>query len=129
MIIMDATLRKMDLAFCGSGQHKISPEKFLDTEGAVFLDVRSREETETLRFDLRLFNIEVICLPTEELPDRYHELPRERLIGTFCSSGTRSAWAYIYLLSKGYNVRWIEGGNSELAALLKPGKIWKKTSP
>jgi len=63
------------------------------------------------------------------LPDRYHELPRERLIGTFCSSGTRSAWAYIYLLSKGYNVRWIEGGNGELAALLKPGKISKKISP
>ena len=123
---MDATLRKMDLAFCGSGQHKISPEKFLDTEGAVFLDVRSREETEALRFDLRLFNIEVICLPIEELPDHYHELPRERLIGTFCSSGTRSAWAYIYLLSKGYNVRWIEGGNGELAALLKPGKILKQ---
>ena len=124
---MDTTLKKITLEFCGTGQHKISPEKFLEEKNAIFLDLRSGEEAETLRFDLKLFNIECINIPVDELPDRYPELPKERFIGTFCASGTRSAWAYLYLLSKGYNVRWIEGGNEELAQLLKPGRIQKQT--
>jgi len=124
---MEDTLKKMTLEFCGTGQHKISAEQFLTRENAVFLDTRSREEVETLRFDFRHFNIEVINIPVDELPDRYEELPKDRFIGTFCSSGTRSAWAYIYLLSKGYQVKWIGGGNEDFAALLKPGRIYKQT--
>ncbi len=125
---MDETLRKMTLAFCGTGQHQISAEKFLAKENVIFLDVRSKEETETLRFDFRHFNIKTINIPIDELPDRYHELPRDRFIGTFCSSRTRAGWAYIYLLSKGYNTRWIAAGNEDFAVLLKPGNIFKRTS-
>ena len=124
---MDATLKKMTLAYCGSGLHKISAEKFLEKENALFLDVRAREEVETLRFDFRHFNIETVNIPVDELPDRWEELPRNRFIGAFCSSGTRAAWAYIYLLSKGLDVRWIAAGNEDLAILLKPGKIYKQT--
>lgn len=65
---MDATFKKMDLAFCGSGKHKISAEKFLKSENSIFLDVRSKEEVETLRFNFELFKIETIHIPIEELP-------------------------------------------------------------
>ncbi len=125
---MDTALKKMTPEFCGSGQHKISIEKFLEREGAILLDVRSREEVNALRFDLDLFRISCLNIPIDELPDHYPELPGDRFIGVFCSSGTRSAWAYIYLFSKGYNVRWIEGGNEELARMLKPGRLHKKPS-
>ena len=125
---MEATLKKMDLAFCGSGKHKISVEKFLQSENAIFLDVRSKEEIETLKFNFNLFNIKVVHIPIEELPDRYTELSKDKLIGAFCSSGTRSAWAYIYLMSKGFEKsKWIAGGNEDFAAALKPGAIYKQT--
>jgi len=125
---METTLKKMDLAFCGSGKHKISVEKFLQSENAIFLDVRSKEEVETLTFDFKLFNIKTIHIPIEELPEHLNELPKNKLIGAFCSSGTRSAWAYIYLLSKGFEkVKWIAGGNEEFASAIKPGAVYKRT--
>ncbi len=124
---MEKTLEKMTLAFCGTGQHKISAEKFLETEGSVFLDVRAREETDTLRFDFSLFGIETLRIPVDRLPANLEKIPRDKMIACFCSSGTRSAWAYLYLLSQGYRVKWLEASNEELAGLLKPGRIYKKT--
>jgi rhodanese-related sulfurtransferase len=122
---MDATLKKMNLEFLGTAQHKITAEKFLEKQGSVFLDVRAKEEVDTLRFDFKHFNILTVNIPIDELPNRYKELPKEGFIGTFCSSATRATWAYLYLLDKGYKVRWIETTNEELAAILKPGLILK----
>ena len=124
---MDSTLRKFDLAFLGTGKHKFSDEKFLEKENSIFLDVRSKEEIETLCFNLKYFNIDVINIPINELPDRLNELPKDKIIGTFCSSRTRAAWAYNYLLSKGFDKAiWIDATNESLATLLKPGKIFKR---
>jgi len=115
----------MDLEFLGTAQHKISPENFFETGDSVFLDVRDTKEVETLTFNFKVFGIETLNIPINELPQRLEELSKDKLIACFCSSGTRSAWAYIYLLSKGYNVKWLEASNEDLAALLKPGKIYK----
>jgi len=60
------------------------------------------------------------------LPSRINELPKDKLIGLFCSSGVRSVIAYVYLKSKGYEkVKIIEGGYVQLIEALLPGKIYK----
>ncbi len=122
---MKKALKTMDLEFCGIGKHKISVEKFLETKDAIFLDVRDKKEVETIAFNLEIFGIETLNIPINELPDRLEELSETKLITCFCSSSTRSAWAYIYLFSKGFNVKWLEASNEDLAKLLKPGKIFK----
>ena len=122
---MEQALKKMDLEFCRSGKHKISLEKFFEAQNIVFLDVRDKKEVETMNFNLEIFGIKVLNIPINELPDRLAELPTNKLIACFCSSGTRSAWAYIYLFSKGYDAKWLAATNEDLAKVLKPGKIYK----
>ncbi len=122
---MENTLKQMNLEFCGSGKHKITAEKFLETKNTLFLDVRDKKEVEAITFDFKIFGIDTINIPIDELPDRLNELPKNKLLFSFCSSGTRSAWAYIYLLSKGFNVKWLDASNEDLAKLLKPGRIFK----
>ncbi len=117
----------MDFEFFGTGKHKINPDKFLEQSGAIFLDVRAAEETKTINFDFTIFGIQAINVPLNELGERFYELPKDVLIGTFCSGGTRSAIAYAFLLSKGYDkVKWIDAGNEQHTALLKPGLIYTK---
>lgn len=126
---MESAMKKMNLEFFGTGQHKITPEKFFETEGAVFLDLRANEEVETIAFNFKYFDIEVVHIPFHELADRFTELPKDRVIGTFCSGGARSAMAFPFLLSKGFDkVKWIDGGYEQITPLLKPGKILKKSS-
>jgi len=116
----------MKLSYLGTGKHKIDVKSFLEQKDAIFLDVRAKEEVETFQLNFQYFNIEVIHIPIDELPDRFDKLPKDKVIGAFCSSGTRSAWAYIYLLSKGFEkVKWIDAGNEDLAGVLKPGFIFK----
>jgi len=122
---MENTLSKMDLGFVGTGKHKISLEKLFETENVLFLDVRDSKEVQTLNFNLEIFGIETLAIPVNELPDRLGELPDNKIIACFCPSGTRSGWAYIYLLSKGYNVKWLEASNEDLAKMLKPGRVFK----
>lgn len=126
---METILKQMDLAFFGTGKHKINPDKFLEQSGAIFLDVRATEEVKSISFDFNYFGIKVINIPLTKLSERFNELPKDVLIGTFCSGGTRAVIAYAYLLSKGYDkVKWIDAGNEQLTALLKPGLIFKKSS-
>ena len=120
---MENALKKMNLEFLGTGKHKISLEKLFETGNVIFLDVRDGKEVQTLNFNLEIFGIETLNIPVNELPDRLSELPHNKTIACFCSSGTRSAWAYIYLFSKGYNVKWLSASNEDLAEILKPGKI------
>lgn len=122
---MENTIKKLNFDFCGAGKHKISLEGLLKLKNAILLDVRTEEEVECLRFDLAPFGIPTLHIPLHELPDRITEIPKDKLIACFCSSGTRSAWAYLYLLDRGFNTVWLAAKNEDLAALLKPGKIFK----
>lgn len=118
-------LENMDLEFFAKGQHKIDPEALFAQEDGVFLDVRSKEECESLALPLQ-YQSEYVHIPTNEIPNRLSELSKEKTTGIFCSGGVRAAIVYSYLQANGYqNVRIIVGGYEPLIAQLKPGKVWK----
>jgi rhodanese-related sulfurtransferase len=115
----------LDLRFWGTAQHKVAPAQFFerrDSEGAVLLDVRSSEEVGQLALPFALH------IPIDELPDRWLEVPADRLVATFCSSVTRAVLAWAYLQLRGLDqVRILDAGYEELAAELKPGRVYKRT--
>ncbi len=122
---MEQVLRSLNLDFFGKGKHKISPEVFFGRENAIFLDVRSREEAETLDIKLKYHSeIESINIPVDKIPDEIDKLSKDKFIGVFCPGSVRSTVVYAYLLSKGFSdVRIIMGGYSALTEALKPGKV------
>lgn len=122
---LDSLLQSMTFDFFGSGKHKIEMEKLLETKDAIFLDVRSRQEWESLQIKLE-HHIRVIWIPIDEIPDRYKEIPQDKTIGVFCSAGTRSTVVYLYLRSLGYeNVRIAPSNYDAITNLLLPGKLHK----
>ena len=121
----DSILRTMTLDFFGGGEHKISPEELFGTKDAVLLDVRSIPEQESL--DLLLeHHVAVLRIPTDEIPDRVDEIPRDRLVGVFCSAGTRASIVYAYLRTRGYSeVRIVLGGYEAVLDAIKPEALWQ----
>jgi rhodanese-related sulfurtransferase len=118
-------ISSMDFNFFGTGKHKIDAVTFLASQDAILLDVRAKEETSTIKLSLK-HHLPVIEIPFNELPLNIDQLPKDKFIGIFCSSGVRSAIAFAYLKSKGFeNVKMIEGGYSQLMEALMPGKIHK----
>ncbi|NCB40351.1 MAG: rhodanese-like domain-containing protein [Erysipelotrichia bacterium] len=121
----DELLHSMTFEFFGSGKHKISPSMHLTEKNSIFLDVRSNEELQTISFCL-VHHMPVLHIPINEIPERLAEIPKDKFVGVFCSSGVRSTMAYFYLRARGFeNVRVIEGGYNELVDELKPGKLLK----
>jgi len=118
-------LKNMDLEFFANGKHKITTEKIFNLKEAVFLDVRSEEETESVAFPLR-YQAECIHIPTNEIPDRLSEIPKDKPIGIFCSAGIRAVIVYAFLRTNSFeNVRILVGGYEPLLNNLEPGQIWK----
>ena len=124
---MERVLKSLTFDFFGNGKHKIAPEAFFQIENGFLLDVRSREEEASISIKMACHpNIDCKNIPTNEVPERIDEIPREKSIAVFCSGSTRSAMVYAYLLSKGFSdVRIIEGGYGALTEVLKPGKLIK----
>ncbi len=122
---MEQVLRSLNLDFFGQSKHRISPEVFLSRENALFLDVRSREEAETLDIKLKYHSeIESINIPVDKIPDEIDKLSKDKFIGVFCPGSVRSTVVYAYLLSKGFSyVRIIMGGYSALTEALKPDQV------
>ena len=48
-------------------------------------------------------------IPTEEITERLAEIPKDKKIVTFCSTGIRAEMAYIALKDKGYTVTFLNG--------------------
>jgi rhodanese-related sulfurtransferase len=120
----DEWLSALDLDFWGTAQHKIMPAQFFERwqsgEDVVLLDTRSPEEANYLVFPFALH------IPVNELPRRWQEVPVDRLVAVFCSSGVRSAIGYAYLQLKGLdNVRILDARYEELVGELMPGKARK----
>ncbi len=124
---MEQVLRNLTLEFFGRGKHKISPYKFFEMENGFLLDVRSKEEADSISIKMKSHpNIESSNIPTNEIPDRIHEIPTDKSVAVFCPANVRSAIVYAYLLSKGFSdVRIVDGGYSALTDALKPGQVLK----
>ncbi|MGH2471430.1 MAG: MBL fold metallo-hydrolase [Candidatus Limnocylindria bacterium] len=73
-------------------------------EGAVLLDVREASEWNAGHAP------GAIHIPYEQLHERAHELPLDRLIVTYCAGGIRSSLAASVLESMGHDVANLRGG-------------------
>ena len=119
-------MKSMTFEFFGSGAHKIKASDHFSRDDSLFLDVRSTQEHNTLSFNL-IYHMPVLHIPIEEIPDRINEIPKNKHIGVFCSSGVRATIVYIYLRAHGYeNVRILEGGYNGIVEEFKPSKLLKK---
>lgn len=120
----DQWLSEKDLSFWGMGKHRVTAAQFFEQmqteEGAVLLDVRTPEEAQYLALPFSLH------IPANELPQRWQEIPTDKLVAAFCSGTTRATVAYTYLQTKGLaNVRILLANYAELVEELKPGKVLK----
>lgn len=120
----DEWLSALDLDFWGTAQHKIMPTQFFERlrngEDIALLDTRSPEEVNFLALPLALH------IPVNELPQRWQEVPTDRLVGVFCSSGARAAIGYAYLHLHGLdNVRILDANIADLTGEFMPGKARK----
>ena len=61
-------------------------------------------------------------IPANELPRRLGELPRDKLLVVACPMTDRSNMARAYLLSQGFDVKYLQGGLLGLMDRLKGGK-------
>ncbi len=116
-------LQNRDFHYWSTGQHKIMPSDFFKkwSHGeAILLDVRYAIEVEHMSLPFAL------NIPVNELPQRLADIPRDKIVATFCSGGDRAAVAYAYLQSQGFgNSRIFKGGYANLTAELMPGKLQK----
>ena len=124
-LVFEGVMKEMTFDFFGGDRHKIEMETLLSTRDAVFLDVRAKEEQDSVHIKLQ-HHIQVMWIPIEEVPDRHDEIPRDVPVGVFCSSGTRSTIVYFYLRALGYeNVRIAPSSYDALTKMLLPGKLHK----
>lgn len=122
---LERTIESMNFQYFATGQHKVEPETLLKAKDAVLLDVRSKEEMETIQFHLK-HHAELLEIPAHDVPSRIDEIPKDKFIGVFCSSGIRCVMIFLYLQSKGFeHVKILEGGYTKLLPALMPGKIYK----
>ena len=116
-------MNSLDFDYWSTGQHKIVPNLFFDrwVKGdAILLDVRAKEEKEFILLPFAL------AIPVDEIANRLDEIPRDKLVATFCSGGDRAGVAFAYLQSHGFNnVRILKATYAELMAELLPGKLRK----
>lgn len=87
--------------------------RLLAEKKAVLVDIRFPEEVAAWRMGFGLF------IPLNELPKRYKELPKDKIIVTACPHKDRSSIAMAFLRSKGYNARYLSDGLIGLAEALR----------
>ncbi|MCH4895361.1 rhodanese-like domain-containing protein [Marinilabiliaceae bacterium JC040] len=123
---LEELITQMDFEYFGTGKHKMDASSFLQAENTLFLDVRAKEEQETIKIPL-MHHCSVLEIPTNEVPARINEIPKDKLIGVFCSAGVRAVIIFTYLKSMGFqNVKVIPGGYPPLFDAIMPGKLYKK---
>ena len=117
----DEWMRHLTFDYWSTGQHKIDADAFMKKWAAgkaVLLDVRDEREVAFIALPFALH------IPIDQLPDRLDEIPRDKLIATFCSGGDRANVAFAYLHAHGFdNVRIIRAGYSNLFQALMPSAI------
>ncbi|WP_455590557.1 FAD-dependent oxidoreductase [Bacteroides sp.] len=87
----------------------------IELEDIFLLDVRTRDE-----FSLGSLP-GAVNIPLDELRDRIDELPKEKMIYTFCAVGLRGYLAYRILVQRGFDkVRNLSGGLKTYNAAVAP---------
>jgi rhodanese-related sulfurtransferase len=125
---LNKIVTSMDFEFMASGINKVTAANFLKESDSLFVDIRCKEEVETISLNLK-HHMEAINIPFHEFPARLNELPKDRRIGLFCSGGVRIAMAYLYLRTAGFeSVVMISGGLDAIVSELKPGKVFKQVN-
>lgn len=76
----------------------------LEDGKAQLIDIRFRDEFEAWSVGFAK------NIPLNELPDRLNELDKSKLIITACPHNDRANMARIYLMLKGYNVKYLSDG-------------------
>lgn len=115
--ILDDYLKNFD--YESRKRMKISNEQLvslISNDSAVLVDIRFKEEQLTWAMDYAL------KIPLNELPNRFSELDREKLIITACPHKDRAIIAMMYLKSKGYEVSYLKDGLLGLADYLRGDK-------
>lgn len=100
----------------------VNPAYYEDIEDAVLIDVRSKAdfENETMKGAVNIF--------VPELRTRYKELPKDKKIVLFCTTGYTSYVASRILLQKGFtNVYSLTGGIELYKEIVKNNKAFVKT--
>ncbi len=80
---------------------------------AELVDIRVPEETAVWQFNLGL------QIPANELPARLNELPKDKLLVVACPLTDRSNMARSYLVTQGFNAKYLQGGLLGLVDRLK----------
>jgi rhodanese-related sulfurtransferase len=83
---------------------------------AQLVDIRFREEHEAWRLGF------ATNIPLNELPARLGELDKSKIIVTACPHNDRANIARIYLMTKGYQARYLSDGLLSLVELLRGDK-------
>jgi len=97
---------------------RMSADAFIEAHNAgdaVLVDIRVPMETAVWSFN---FGIQ---LPANELPERLDELPKDKTLVVACPMTDRSNMAYSYLVNKGFDVKYLQGGLLGLVDRLKGG--------
>lgn len=81
----------------------------LEEGTAQLVDIRFKEEFEAWHMGT------AINIPLNELPQRLHELDRDKLIVTACPHKDRAIMARTFLRLKGFNTRYLVDGLTGLA--------------
>lgn len=90
-------------------------EELRKSDKPLLVDVREPDETAVSVLPGAL------CIPMDSLPDRLHELPRDREIVLICRSGGRSGACTRFLLQQGFTrVRNLRGGMRDWARFVDP---------
>lgn len=85
----------------------------LEEGKAQVIDIRFKEEVKTWQFGFAK------NIPLNELPNRLDELDKNKLIITACPHNDRANIARIYLMLKGYDVRYLSDGLLKTADYLR----------
>lgn len=100
------------------GSARMSADAFIEAHNsgnAVLVDIRLPMETAVwdVKFGMKI--------PANELPERLDELPKDKTLVVACPMVDRSNMVYSYLVNKGFDAKYLQGGLLGLVDRLKGG--------
>lgn len=87
--------------------------QWLLEDKAVIVDIRFKEEQALWGVDFAK------KIPLAELPSRLNELPKDKIIVTACPHNDRANLARAYLVTQGYNAKYLTDGMRGLMDVLR----------